>query len=58
MRVALPSLPLQVAATPLPPTLKTVLSLPPVRPLTWPSKVIVRAIVSPALSPPLPANVL
>ena len=51
MRVALPPLPLQVAATPWPPTLKTVLSVPLVSPMTGLSKVTLSVIVSPALLP-------
>ena len=58
MRVALPSLPLQVAATPVPPTVKTVLSVPLVSPLTGPSKFSVRTITSPALSPAVPEKVV
>ena len=38
--------------------MKTVLSLPLVRPLTGPSKLIVSAIVSPTLLPLLPATVV
>ena len=58
MRVVLPLLPLHVAATALLPTLKTVLSLPLVSPLTGPSKVSVSAIVSPTLLPGVPDTVV
>ena len=54
MRVRPPSLPLHVAATPAPPTVKTWSFVPSVRPLTGPSKVRVMAIVSPTLLPPEP----
>ena len=58
MRVSLPSLPLQVAATPWPPTVKMLLLVPLVSPLTGPSKVSVSERVSPTLLPPLPASVV
>ena len=51
-------LPLQAAATPWPPTLKTVLSLPLERPTTGPSKVNVREIDSPTLLPAAPDTVV
>ena len=58
MRVALPATPAQVAATAWPPTWKTVLSLPLVRPLTGPSKLSVSVIASPTLLPAAPATVV
>ena len=56
MRVA--PLPLHAAATPWPPTLKTVLSLPLERPTTGPSKVNVSEIDSPTLLPAAPDTVV
>ena len=56
--MALPSLPLQVAATPVPPTVKMVALAPLVSPLTGPSKVTVSEIVSPTLLPGEPDTVV
>ena len=58
MRVLVPVVPAQAALTPVPATLKMVLSVPLIRPLTLPSKVTVRVMVSPALLPAVPATVL
>ena len=55
VRVLVPAVPPQVALTPASATLKMVLSVPVVRPLTSPSKVMVSVMVSPALVPAVPA---
>ena len=58
MRVVLPLTPPQVALTPVPATVKTLLLVPLVSPLTAPSKVRVRVMVSPALLPAVPETML
>ncbi len=57
MRVAVPAVPPHAAETGTLLTVKTVLLLPVVSPLTLPSKVMVSVMVSPALLPAVPATV-
>ena len=56
MRVVLPSVPLHVALTPVPSSVKTEPAVPLVRPLTGPSKPSVSTMVWPAVLPGTPVT--